>query len=331
MSSRLSRTLRFLVLALAVTVSCTAAPEMAAAQKIVVVNKSASTLSIVDVVTRAELAVVRTGFAPHEVAVSPDGRFAYVSDYGTGPQAGNTVTIIDISEASAVGTISLGSHTRPHGITVAADGTVWVTTEGSEHLLQLDPDERTILQAVRTGQSVTHMVVLAEAAGRAYTANIGSGNATAVDAAAGDVLAQITTGAGAEGIDVAPDGRHVYVSNRGAGTLSEIEVASNTVTRTLQVGDFPIRVKVRPDGREVLVSNARGNEVVAVDIQAWEVVRRLPVGAVPVGILISPDNRTAYVANTADDKISVIDLEEWALDGEIVAGNEPDGMAWVGR
>ena len=81
----------------------------------------------------------------------------------------------------------------------------------------------------------------------------------------------------------------------------------------------------------MLVSNARGNEVVAVDLQAWEVVRRLPVGAVPVGILIAPDNRTAYVANTADDKISVIDLEEWALDGEIVAGNEPDGMAWVGR
>jgi hypothetical protein len=37
------------------------------------------------------------------------------------------------------------------------------------------------------------------------------------------------------------------------------------------------------------------------------------------------------VANTADDKISVIDLEEWVLDGEIVAGGEPDGMAWVGR
>jgi len=331
MPSRFSRTIRLLVLTLAVTVSCTAAPEMAVAQKIVVVNKSASTLSIMDAVTRTELAVVPTGFSPHEVAVSRDGRFAYVSDYGTGPRPGNTVTIVDIAEASPVGTISLGSHTRPHGIAVAADGTVWVTAEGSQHVLQLDPAERTILRAVRTGQSVTHMVALAEGEGRAYTANIGGGSVTAVDAGAGAVLAQIPTGAGAEGIDVSPDGRHVYVSNRAAGTLSEIEVASNTVTRTLQVGDFPIRVKVRPDGREVLVSNARGNEVVAVDLQAWEVVRRLPVGAVPVGILISPDNRTAYVANTADDKISVIDLERWALDGEIVAGNEPDGMAWVGR
>lgn len=331
MPSRLSRTIRFLVLTLAVTVSCTAAPEVAAAQRFVVVNKSASTLSIVDAVTRSELATVRTGFAPHEVAVSRDGRFAYVSDYGTGPEPGNTVTIVDVAGAARIGTIPLGSHTRPHGITVADDGTVWVTTEGSQHLLQLDPGERTILKAVRTGQNVTHMVVLAEDAARVYTANIGSGTATAVDTDAGEVLAQISTGAGAEGIDVAPDGRHVYVANRAAGTLAEIEVASNTVTRTLEVGDFPIRVKVRPDGGEVLVSNARGNEVVAVDIEAWEVVRRLPVGAVPVGILIAPDNRTAYVANTGDDKISVIDLENWALDGEIVAGDEPDGMAWVPR
>ena len=49
-----------------------------------------------------------------------------------------------------------------------------------------------------------------------------------------------------------------------------------------------------------------------------------------VGILVTPDDRTAYVANTQDDKISVIDLETWVLDGEILAGDEPDGMAWVG-
>jgi YVTN family beta-propeller protein len=46
---------------------------------------------------------------------------------------------------------------------------------------------------------------------------------------------------------------------------------------------------------------------------------------------VSPDNRWAYVANTRDDRISVVDLERWALDGEIRAGDEPDGMAWLSR
>jgi YVTN family beta-propeller protein len=66
-----------------------------------------------------------------------------------------------------------------------------------------------------------------------------------------------------------------------------------------------------------------------VDLESWTVTRRLSVGAMPVGILIKPDNRTAYVANTQDDKITVIDLETWTVSGEIVAGDEPDGMAWV--
>ncbi|NIM51628.1 MAG: hypothetical protein GTN62_12435 [Gemmatimonadales bacterium] len=331
MSFKIRHPLRRATVASVTLLTLTFVPRAATAQRLVVVNKSAGTLSIVDPETRVELARVATGFQPHEVAVSPDGKFAYVSDYGSVGQPGSTVTIVDIGKARAVGTIPLGSHSRPHGITVASDGTVWVTTEGSQHVLQLDPVERKILQAIETGQRTTHMVVVAERAGRVFTANIGSGNVTAVDANTGDVLGQLATGAGAEGIDISPDGSRVYVTNRSAGTLSEIDVATNSVTRSLEVGEFPIRVKVRPDGNEALVSNAQGSEVVAVDLRVWSVVRRLALGAFPVGILITPDNRTAYVANTGDDKISVIDLTSWRLDGEIIAGDEPDGMAWVKR
>ncbi len=301
----------------------------ASAQKLLVVNKSGNTLSIVDPETRRETAVVPTGFAPHEVAVSPDGRLAFVTDYGTGQRAGSTITIVDIEAARAVGTIPLDPHSRPHGIAVATDGTLWVTAEGSSHVLHIDAAEHRILHAIETGQRVTHMVVVAEKHGRAYTANIGGGNVTAVDAREFDVMEHIATGDGAEGIDVSPDGNRVYVTNRSAGTLSEIDPTTNRVVRHLEVGDFPIRVKVRPDGKEALVSNANGSELAAVDLESWSVVRRLAVGAMPVGILITPDNRTAFVANTRDDKISVIDLVEWKLDGEIVAGDEPDGMAWV--
>ena len=295
---------------------------------LLVVNKSGNTLSFVDPADGTELTRVETGHSPHEVAVSPDGRWAYVTDYGTGPQPGSTVTIVDVAARSRVGTIDLGSHTRPHGVSVTPDGYLWVTTEGSSHVLKLDPTTRSVLVEAETGQRVTHMVV---AAGydRVYTANIGSGTVTAVDATTGDVLGHIDTGAGAEGIALAPDGDHVYVSNRSAGTLSRIEVASNTVTGSLEVGDFPIRVEVLPDGGRALVSNAEANELAVVDLELWQVERRIPVGEVPVGIQITPDGSTAYVANTRADKISVVDLEAWQVVGEITAGEEPDGMAWV--
>ena len=295
---------------------------------LLVVNKSESTLSFVDPASRAEVAEVATGHAPHEVAVSPNGRWAYVSDYGTGEAPGNTVTIVDVAARSTVGTIDLGRHTRPHGLSVTPDGSIWVTTEGSAHVLKLDPTTRTIVVEAETGQRVTHMVVAGP--DRVYTANIGSGTVTAVDATTGEVIGQIETGAGAEGLALAPDGDHVYVTNRSAGTMSRIEVATNTVTAKLDVGDFPIRVEVMPDGRRALVSNAEANELAVVDLESWAVERRIPVGEVPVGIEITPDGSRAYVANTQADKVSVVDLRRWQIVGEIVAGDEPDGMAWVG-
>jgi YVTN family beta-propeller protein len=305
------------------------APEVALAQRLAVVNKSSNSLSLIDPVTRQEVAEIPTGYSPHEVGVSPDGVLAYVTDYGTGPEPGNTITVIDLEQAKPIAKIDLGSHTRPHGIAVESDGSIWVTTEGSQHVLHIDPLSQRILQEVKTSQQLTHQVAISEKYGRVFTANIGSGSVTVVDAIRGTVVTNIVTGAGAEGIDVSPNGERVYTTNRQAGTLSEIDVRTNRVLRTLPVGDFPIRVRVRPDGSEALVSNARGNEVVAVNLIGWRVVRRLAIGAFPVGILITPDNRTAYVANTGDDKISVIDLVNWRLDGDIVAGDEPDGLAWV--
>lgn len=296
---------------------------------LLVVNKSESSLSFMDVATGAELDRVATGYAPHEVVVSHDGGTAYVTDYGTGPRAGRTVTVIDIAGRRASRTLELGTHTRPHGIDVAPDGTLWVTTEGSRHVLRVDPESGAILTAVETGAEVTHMVVVAPGAGRVYTANIGSGTVTAVDGGTGEVLVQIETGAGAEGLAVSPDGATVYVSNRSAGTLSAIDVATNRVVRSLDVGAFPIRVEVMPDGRRALVSNAQANELAVVDLREWRVERRIPVGEVPVGIQIVPDGTRAYVANTQADRVSVVDLVKWEVVGSVEAGREPDGMAWV--
>lgn len=297
---------------------------------LLVVNKSANTLSFVDPAAAEELGTVATGVAPHEVAVSPDGRRAYVTDYGTGPRPGSTITVVDIPTRRVVATLDLAGHTRPHGVEVAADGTIWVTTEGSAHVLRVDPESGEILTEVETGQQVTHMVVMAPDAGRVYTANIGSGTVTAIDEATGAVLAQIETGAGAEGLALSADGSKVYASNREAGTLSEIDVATNEVTRTLEVGEFPIRVEVLPGGARALVSDAQANELVVVDLSAWRVERRIPVGAVPVGIQVTRDGTRAFVANTQADRVSVVDLNSWSVVGVLEAGEEPDGMAWVG-
>jgi len=48
----------------------------------------------------------------------------------------------------------------------------------------------------------------------------------------------------------------------------------------------------------------------------------------PVGVLVEPGGERAYVANTNADVVTVINLRELAIEGRLVAGSEPDGMAW---
>ena len=70
-----------LVLALPVALAAQALSNKPA---LLVLAKSDLTLSIVDPVTQKVLGTVPSGPDPHEVVASPDGRTAYISNYGGG-------------------------------------------------------------------------------------------------------------------------------------------------------------------------------------------------------------------------------------------------------
>ena len=89
---------------------------VADAATLVVANKAEATVSLIDLENGGVVATLPTGEGPHEVAVSPDGRFALVTNYGTREQDGNSLTLIDIAAAEVVSTIELGEYRKPHGI-----------------------------------------------------------------------------------------------------------------------------------------------------------------------------------------------------------------------
>ena len=64
--------------------------------KLVVLNKEDATLVTVDPVTFKVLGRVPTGEGPHEVAVSADGKTAFVGNYGGATGPGNTISVVDL-------------------------------------------------------------------------------------------------------------------------------------------------------------------------------------------------------------------------------------------
>lgn len=316
---------------------------------LLVLNKSDDTVSLVDLQTKEIRATLPTGDGPHEVAVSPDGKTAVVTNYGDSQHPGNTLSVIDLPGKKVVRTIELGNYSRPHGVAWLQGDDVAVTVEASKALLVVSTSEGKVKHAIPTDQVGSHMVAISPKHRRAFTANIGSGSTTVVDLSSNKRITDVATGKGAEGIAVAPDGSEVWVTNRDANTISVVDPATLKITATLEPGEIPIRVKFTPDGTRALISNARSGDVAVFDTVTKKLVGRVPMqaageklprndgrplvsqfgdGPVPVGILMPEPLSVAFVANTNADTVTVIDLETLKIVGRLKAGREPDGLGY---
>jgi YVTN family beta-propeller protein len=312
---------------------------------IIVASKSGNDVYFLCRETGETLAILPTGLEPHEVEVSDDGRIAVVCNYGNREEPGNTLSVYDVGEAKLIRTIDLGEHTRPHGMQwISGTNKMLVTTEGSLSLLIVNTETGAIEKAMFTDQDVSHMVAATPDFKRAFVPSIRTGNVTVFDLETGELITQLYSGRGAEGIDVSPDGKEVWVTNRADNTISVFDTESLELLATLDCEDFPIRAKFTPDGSRFLVSNARSGTIAVFDAIEKALIRYIkltpPVPAdtdqeryfaeftetsIPIGLVI-PDNKTAYVANTRSDAVTVIDLEKLEITGHFNAGNEPDGI-----
>jgi len=318
----------------------------AAAETLLVVRKSDAAIDLIDPGSGARLASVSLGYAPHEVSVSPDGRLAAVSNYGSREQPGSTLSIVDLELPRELRRIDLAPHTRPHGVAWFAPDRIAVTTEGSKHLLVVEPESGRIVSAIATDQDVSHMVVVDAGGQRAYVTNIGSGTTTALDLAARRKLTDLATGAGSEALALTPDGRELWVAARAAGELAIVNTDKLEVTARLPLPGIPIRIAITPDGRTALVTCAGTAEVVAFDVAMRSerarrrvdvpkapgadqrpLARLAPDSVLPIGLLVSGDGASAFVAATMGDV--VVQFATGSLEPlrAIDVGGEPDGLA----
>ena len=191
-----------------------------------------------------------TGAGPHEVAVSPDGKRALVTNYGTREIPGNSLTVVDVPGAKVLGTIMLAADTKPHGVEWLDNQRAVVTAEGTRSLLVVDVDALEVTQTVAFDQSVGHMVAVSADLGRAYVANIGSGTVSVIALAEGRKISDLSAGEGSEGIALAGNQKQLWVTNRAAGTVSVFDSGKLDKLADIPLPGFPIRAEA--DDRDLL-------------------------------------------------------------------------------
>lgn len=284
----------------------------------------------------------RTGDSPHEIAVSPDGKRAVVSNYG-GVRSGNTLSVLDLRGGKATTSIDLGLHSAPHGLQFLSNDEVVVTTEGSGNLLVVNVDEGRVERVIPIGDGTGHMVVLSEDGRYAYVTKIAKGTISRIDLKLGTVLQERVAGKGAEGLALRPDAAELWVANRDEGTITVHDPITLVVKRRMSSRGFPLRIAFSEDGKRAFVVNSGASELLVIDTGTRLPLARVPLaraglpildtalgrGALPINIAVDPRQPRAYIAVSGVDRIAVVDTEKWQVVDYWVTGREPGGVVLV--
>jgi DNA-binding beta-propeller fold protein YncE len=300
------------------------------------VNQGEATLGIVDPRSGKQVATIAEGgVTGHEVAVSLDGKTAYVPIYGDSSVGeagtdGRDMVAIDIASRRVVGHLDFGHGVRPHfAVMNHKDGLLYVTTELDQTVTIIDPKALKVVGVIPTGQEQSHMLVISHDGRFGYTANVSAGTVSVLDIPGRKLVSVIPVSTKVQRISISADDKWVFTADQAKPQLAVIDTITNKVKTRIPIAALGYGTSSTLDGRWLLVCVPDASQVSVVDLKTLQVVRTIAVPRVPHEIVISPDDKTAYVSCIRTKKIAAINLSEWSVKSVIEAGESVDGMAWA--
>jgi DNA-binding beta-propeller fold protein YncE len=303
---------------------------------LILIDKLGHHLRFFDPKTWTEISNIEVAMNPHDLALSPDHKTAYVTIYGTGvygknPDPDHQIAIIDLVSRTQTGTIDVSPYVGPHGIQVDAAGMLYVSCDASRKMVIIDPKTRSIKGAVDT-EGTGHWLAVLPDGSKAYVVNKNDRLfITVIDIKARKVVAKIPAPNGTEGIAASPDGKRVLAMDYKNPELLVIDPATDKIVDKVTLQDnhrAGSRVRFSPDGSFVVTDSEQSlvNILSAADLHGKQMV--VNVGKSPMGFGFAPDNRTAIVGNHGDGSVSVIDMKDGKEITRFHAGTGIETMTW---
>jgi DNA-binding beta-propeller fold protein YncE len=307
------------------------------AQTLLVANQRDRTISVVDVPSAKQVAVIQEtvpGQWAHELAASPDGRTAYLPIYGSSGVGtpgldGSKMLVVDIPTRKLVDTIDFGSGVRPHCIVYDPNSKLfYITTELSRSVTIFDPSSRKIVGAIPTGEPQSHMLAISHDGRHGYTANVSPGSVSVLDLGTRKPIAVIPISKNTQRISVSNDDSMAFTADQTTTRLAVIDTAARKIKTWIDLPAVGYGTAATTDGRELLVALPTMDKVGIVDLKALKVVRTIDVCRYPQEILVGTDG-FAYVSCPRSSQVAAIDVTHGKVRSLIDVGQGADGLAWA--
>jgi len=267
---------------------------------------------------------IPVGASPRNVALSPDGEVAYVSNAN-----GNSVSVINTVTQTVTATIA--GFSTPQGVAVSPDGSrLYVVNQGTSSVLVVNTTTNLVVATISVGSFALDVDILPNGS-RLYVTNALSDTVSVIDTSTNTVVATLTGFDAPTRLAVAPDGTYVYISDSEVNTVRVIRTSDNATVATIPVGGVPGPIAVSPVEARAYVINTQPNTVSVIDTSTNTVVSTIgPIDGL-TDVATSPDGAQIYLSSALDflyviDAATNIQTSAVALTGFPRAlGIHPDG------
>lgn len=305
-------------------------------------------VAFIDTASGQRRATAPTGAGPRDIAISPDGRLALVSNFG-----GASLSVLDIARGQARAIIALAPLQRPLSVRWLADGKrAVVTVQGAASVALVDVSAGRIDAQLGPAAKIERKAALSKDGQFIFLAAPAGGKIIKLALSGGAQVTISSDAAQAQAIVLAPDGKRLWVIDRGADAVKVFDSDTLQAIASLDAGNLPMAVSVTPNGRYALVSNTLSADVSVFDTATLEQTRifstrgvasnepalpdefgqpdtkRLAQISIPVAVIAAEDSASAFVMNNFTGEIIRFDIFSGAALRTYQSSQQPAAMAY---
>ena len=263
--------------------------------------------------------ITASGDLPLNIAISPSGKLAAVTNNGESVQ---TIQLIDIDHEAITDSIIIRKSWL--GLTFSDDGRYLYASGGNDNMIvryAVNNNHLSVYDSIVIGKpwpvkiSVAG-IALDDSKNRLYAVTKENNSLYVIDTKSKKIVSQYKLGGEGYTCILSPDHKTLYISCWGCDRIVLFDTGLGKITGTISVGDNPNDLCITRDGWFLYVANANDNSVSVIDTRQMKVIETLNAalypdsrtGSTTNGVALSSDEKTLYIANADNNCLSVFDV-----------------------
>jgi YVTN family beta-propeller protein len=258
------------------------------------------------------------GSNPRQIALAPDGTFAYVTDGND-----DTVSRIRVADGTVTATIAVGDY--PDGVDISPDGSfAYVTNLWSNTISRIRTSDDTVIATTGIGRFPSSVAISPDGS-FAYVTSAGADAVQRINTVTNSVTVLIPIQQ-PQGVAISPDGAYAYVATN-ANTVERLRTSDDSVVASTAVAGQPYSVAFAPDGASAFVSSYGTSQSTRIRTSDNAIAATYQLGSASMGVAVTSDSNFALFTEGGANAVAKVRLSDNRLVGVIDVGSNPLGLA----